>query len=137
MSADSSNHYSLGAPSLDTEDDQRSEFRLTGRATVSLQLEAPDLDEDDPGKTIVCHTQDLSSSGVRVKSLEPVPVGALLPLSVRFEGDQIAYQLTGEVVWIESRDDGYYWIVGVKILKSDDTSFVEWVEAVAKVMAED
>lgn len=100
--------YSLGVSGKDTEDDQRSEFRLTGRATVSLQLEAPNPGDDDPGKTIVCYTQNLSSSGVRVQTLEPVTVGALLPLSVTFEGEQIVYQLTGEVVWTEPRESGQW-----------------------------
>lgn len=127
--------YSLGMSGKDAEDDQRSEFRLTGRATVALQLEAPNLDEGDPGKTIVCYTQDLSSSGVRVQTGEAVPVGALLPLSVTLEGEQTVYELTGEVVWVEPRESGY-WIVGVQILESDDTSFVEWVDAVATAMTE-
>lgn len=129
-------NYSLGVAGKDAEDDQRSEFRLTGRARVALQLEAPNLDEGDPGKTIVCHTQDLSSSGVRVQTREPVPVGALLPISVAFEGGQIVYELTGEVVWVERRKSGF-WIVGVQILESDDTSFMEWVDAVARAMTED
>lgn len=129
-------NYSLGVAGKDAEHDQRSEFRLAGRATVALQLEAPNLDEGDPGKTIFCHTQDLSSSGVRMQTREQVPVGALLPLWVTFEGEQTVYELTGEVVWVESRESGY-WIVGVQILESDDTSFVEWIDAVARAMTED
>ncbi len=128
--------YSLGVSDQDTEDDQRSEFRLTGRAKVALQLEAPNPDDDDPGKSIVCYTQDLSSSGVRVQTLEPVTAGALLPLTVTFEGEQIVYPLTGEVVWTEPRESGH-WIVGIQIVESDDTAFVEWVDAVAKAMTED
>jgi hypothetical protein len=132
----SAHDYSLGVSDQDTDDDQRSEFRLTGRARVSLQLEAPNPDDDDPGKSIVCYTQDLSSSGVRVQTLEPVTAGALLPLTVTFEGEQVVYPLTGEVVWTEPRASGY-WIVGIQIVESDDTAFVEWVDAVAKAMTED
>ncbi len=132
----SAEDYSLGLSGKDTEDDQRSEFRLTGRARVSLQLEAPSPGDDDPGKTIVCYTQNLSSSGVRVQTLEPVTEGALLPLTVMFEGEQVVYQLTGEVVWTEPRESGH-WTVGVQIIESDDTSFVEWVDAVARAMTED
>lgn len=137
MSADNySSGYSLGLSDIDTGADQRSEFRLTGRATVALQLEAPNPEEHDSGKTIVCYTQDLSSSGVRVQTLEPVTVGALLPISVTFEGEQVVYQLTGDVVWSEPRESGY-WIVGIQIIESDDTSFLEWMDAVARAMAED
>jgi hypothetical protein len=40
------------------------------------------------------------------------------------------------VVWTEPRASGH-WIVGIQIVESDDTAFVEWVDAVAKAMTED
>jgi hypothetical protein len=40
-----------------------------------------------------------------------------------------------EVVWCRASTETS-WLVGLQILESDDTSYLEWVEAVAKAMSE-
>lgn len=118
--------------------DQRREFRLTGRATLTLELEA--VDPEDPGagvgKHLTCHTHDLSVNGIRVLTQEPLSKGALLPMMVSLAGDENSFTLTGEVVWCESRGSGG-WAVGLKVLFSDQTSYIEWVEAVGRAMVQD
>jgi len=131
------NDYSFGQnDDGSSHEDQRAEFRLTGRATVTLELEAPDQELGDPGKSLVCHTHDLSANGIKVYTREALPNGALLPVVVALDGDSSEYALMSEVVWCNAKgEDG--WAVGLRVMDSDDTSFLEWMDAVAKAMAED
>ncbi|WP_372971569.1 hypothetical protein [Marinobacter sp.] len=45
------------------------------------------------------------------------------------------FRLMVEVVWCRPADDTG-WLVGLQILESDDTAYLEWVEAVARAMSE-
>jgi Tfp pilus assembly protein PilZ len=118
--------------------DQRSEFRLTGRATLTLELEAADPEDSDTGagRYLTCHTHDLSVNGVRILTREPLSHGALLPMVVTLAGADNSFTLTGEVVWCEPRGDED-WAVGLKVLFSDETSYIDWVEAVGRAMTQD
>lgn len=132
-------NYSFGQEGqVPPENDQRSEFRLTGRARIELELEAPDpeADEDVSGNRIACYTSDLSVNGLCIETREPLTPGALLPMAVSLAGSGGSYALTVEVVWCEPRGhDG--WVTGLKILPSDETSYIDWVDAMAKAMTQD
>jgi hypothetical protein len=65
-----------------------------------------------------------------------VTVGALLPARVALGQNPESFELTVEVVWCRTESEGLS-LVGVEIQDSDDTSYVDWVEAVARVMTED
>ncbi|MBS3805636.1 MAG: PilZ domain-containing protein [Oleiphilaceae bacterium] len=118
--------------------DQRREFRLAGRARLTLELEAVDPEDPDAGagKHLTCHTHDLSVNGIRLLTREPLSKGALLPMVVSLADNENSFKLTGEVVWCESRGDAG-WAVGLKVLFSDQTSYIDWVEAVGRAMIQD
>lgn len=117
--------------------DKRAEYRLTGRASLVLEMEAADPEASDPGsgRMLVAQTHDLSATGMRVISSEPLTPGALLPVQVRLAGDEKQYQLIVEVVWCEAREQNQH-AVGLRVLDSDGTSFVDWMDAVARAMSQ-
>lgn len=118
--------------------DNRSEYRLTGSAQVTLELEStePESGVDGPGKTLVSKTRDLSAQGFCLTTREPLMENALLSAWINLDGEPEAFQLTVDVVWCRPASAGQ-WLVGLRILESDDTSYLEWVEAVARAMSED
>lgn len=117
--------------------DNRSEYRLTASARVAIELEAsvPDDVGDSDVRTLVSRTSDLSARGIRLATTEPLTTGALLPASVSLEEVSEPFHLMVEVVWCRP-DDAGGWLVGLQILESDDTEYLEWVEAVARAMSE-
>jgi hypothetical protein len=128
--------YSFGDnEELPEEGDSRREYRLTGNARVELELESPSPD-DPQGVRLAFHTRDLSPTGIRLRSSEPLTPQALLPAKVSFQGAGEAYPLTVEVIWCKPASDGL-WLVGLSIIESDDTGYIDWVEAVANAMGED
>ena len=132
-------NYSFGQEGqVPPDNDQRSEFRLTGRARIEIELEAPDPEEgaDGRGSHLACHTNDLSVNGLRIEAAEPLTPGALLPMKVALAGSGNSHDLTVEVVWCEAGGRAG-WTVGLKILPSDETAYIEWVDAMARAMTQD
>lgn len=128
--------YNFGTnDELPDEGDNRQEYRLTGNARVVLELESPSP-EDPEGLKLTFHTRDLSPTGIRLRSAEPLTTQALLPATVELAGSGEALQLTVEVIWCKPGPEGQ-WLVGLSILESDDTAYIDWVEAVARAMGED
>lgn len=118
--------------------DNRSEYRLTGSAQVTLELESsePESPDGPGGRSLVSKTRDLSAQGFSLMTRERLLENALLSAWVRLDGEPEVFQLTVDVVWSRpiSADQ---WLVGLRILESDDTAYLEWVEAVARAMSED
>lgn len=117
--------------------DNRSEYRLTASAKVTIELESslPDDAGDSSGRTLVSRTSDLSVRGIRLATPEPLTTGALLPVWISLEDISEPFRLMVEVVWCRP-DDGGEWLVGLQILESDETEYLEWVEAVARAMSD-
>lgn len=118
--------------------DNRSEYRLTASAKVTMELESsvPDEVGGSDERTIVSRTSDLSARGIRLATSEPLTTGAIFPASVSLEEVSEPFRLMVEVIWCRLADGGN-WLVGLQILESDDTGYLEWVEAVARAMSED
>lgn len=117
--------------------DNRAEYRLTASAKVILELEssAPGDASDSAERSLVSRTSDLSVRGIRLATTEPLATGAILPAWVSLEEVSDPFRLMVEVVWCRRADAGG-WLVGLQILESDDTAYLEWVEAVARAMSE-
>ncbi|WP_417566731.1 PilZ domain-containing protein [Marinobacter sp.] len=133
------NDYSFGTqqePNIDQ--DNRADYRLTARARVSLELESgpPGTPEDTSSadKELVCGIRDMSAGGLCLFSAEPVSLDALLAATVFLGNHDQPFRLMVEVVWCRPHESAF--LVGVRIIESDETAYVEWVEAVAKAMAE-
>ncbi|MEX2475557.1 PilZ domain-containing protein [Marinobacter sp.] len=121
-------------------EDNREDYRLSGSASVRLELESEMPDADgralNESRTLVCHIRDFSAQGLCLIVPETLTPGALLSACVSLGAGQDEFALTVEVVWCRA-DDNNLSLAGVEIQDSDDTSYVDWVEAAARAMAED
>lgn len=118
--------------------DNRSDYRLTARARAVLELEAVMPEEGDgegDGRQLTCNIRDISASGLCLSVSEPVSIGALLPVTVTLSSVGEPFRLTVEVIWCRPNDGAF--LVGLHIVESDETAYVEWVDAVARAMAEE
>ncbi|MFL1465606.1 PilZ domain-containing protein [Marinobacter sp. DUT-3] len=120
--------------------DSRGDYRLFASAYATLEL-----DSGMPGSSggpssgariLECRIRDLSVGGLCLVTSLPVTTGALLSASVTLGRGHSPFQFTVEVVWCHEGSPGE-WLVGIRIQESDDTSYLDWVEAVSKVMVED
>ena len=128
--------YTFGDDDPSESADNRSEYRLTGSAKVTLELEStePDGGDESGARTLVAKTRDLSARGFSLTTREPLMENALLSAWLRLNGEPDDFQLTVAVVWCRPGSTGE-WLAGLRIQESDETSYLEWVEAVAKAMS--
>lgn len=114
------------------ESDQRGEYRIVGRVSADLQVEAEDPEGPGPPRWLRCNTRDISANGLRVVTDEPITTGALLP--VRVSIDQAPpFILTAEVPWCRQGRDGF-WRVGLSLMESDDSTLTDWKDTIARLM---
>lgn len=115
--------------------DNRTDYRLTAtaRATLELESEVPGQGPENGGRELVCRIRDISARGMCLFSREPLSLGALLPASVLLGNHPQPFSLMVEVVWCRPNQSEF--LVGTQIIESDDTAYVEWLEAVASAMA--
>lgn len=134
------NDYEFGNPEQTADGpEHRADYRLTAtaRATLELESEVPGLatDERGQGRRLTCRIRDISARGMCLFSKEPLSLGALLPVSVSLGKHPEPFSLMVEVAWCRPNQSEF--LVGAQILESDDTAYVEWLEAIAKAMAEE
>jgi len=131
------NDYSFGTrnePPVDQ--DNRADYRLTARARAILELESGLPEETGAEeRDLVCGIRDISVSGLCLTADEPLSLGALLPARVFLGNHAQPFGLMVEVVWCRPNESSF--LVGARIIESDETAYVEWVEAVASAMAQD
>jgi len=120
------------APLLDERQEQRQEYRLTGRVRVEVETVAAVPSSGQPARTMACHSSDISAGGLRVNAPESVVVGALLPVTVHLPSAR-DYTVMAEAMWC--RPEGGRFLVGFQVYDSDDESVAAWKEAVAELLA--
>lgn len=125
--------YAFGNDELEPDQDQRDEFRLVGRASVTLELESAEPGEAGQPRVAVASSSDVSPGGLRVITAEPLTPAALLPASIQLHGAGQACPLTVEVIWCRVIDEGS-WQSGLKILDTGDSDYLAWMDAVAQAM---
>ena len=125
--------YAFGSNELEPDQDQRDEFRLVGRASVTLELESPEPGQAGQPKVSEAASSDVSPGGLRVVTDEPLTAGALLPASIQLQGAEQACRLTIEVVWCRAAEPGS-WQSGLKILDTGDSDYLAWMDAVSLAM---
>lgn len=113
--------------------DQRQEFRLTGRIWVDVLVEASQ--ENFEERSIRCSSSDISANGLRVYTPELLAEGSILPLVIALETTR--FELMAEVKWCfptqGQANSGY--IAGFALYESDQTSILEWKEAIAHLLS--
>lgn len=133
MNDNDNDTYAFGRQELEPERDQRDEFRLVGRAGVTLELESAGPGETQSARVVAAESSDVSSGGLRVITGEPLTPGALLPAAIRLQPAGAVCSLTVEVIWCRALGDEC-WQSGLKILETGDDDYLAWMDAVARVM---
>jgi len=78
---------------------------------------------DDPkmlGKTFSCSTIDVSKNGVQVTSEQPLAVKSVLDLSIKVNGSEKEFLVTGDVKWCKP-GTGISHAVGIQLKKRSGT----------------
>lgn len=118
--------------------DKRQDYRLTARARAWIQHESPEPGADEPElagtATLECQIRDISARGLSLACAEPLKVNSLLMANVSLGHQPKGFQLMIEVMWSRKADTGY--LVGIRVLESDDTDYLDWLEAVATALSE-
>lgn len=133
-------NYTFGTgPELPRGHDDRADYRLTARAFAGVQVETSEplgaLPPGMPGQRIVkCRIRDISSGGFSLVAREVLPEGSILTSNVDLGNGKPSYRLTIETMWCRPVNQGY--LVGVRVLESDETDYLEWMDAVADALAE-
>ena len=110
--------------------EKRSEYRLSGRVIVDLQV--ADGVGDEPPRWLRCRTRDISASGLSITADEAVAEGALLNLKVTID-DAAVHALLAEVRSSQEWENGF-WRIGLVVLDTGDDSLPDWKEAVATLL---
>jgi len=78
---------------------------------------------DDPkmlGKTFSCSAIDISKNGVQVTSEQPLAVKSVLDLSIKINGSEKEFLVTGDVKWCKP-GTGISHAVGIQLKKRSGT----------------
>ncbi len=115
--------------------DMREDYRLTARALVRIELESrePGVSDGDT-TTLVCEIRDISVRGMSLVSRQALSVDSILTAEVSLDAHQAPLRLMVEVVWC--REDGRGYLVGVRVLESDETDYLRWMESVAEAFSD-
>lgn len=125
--------YAFGNRELEPDLDQRDEYRLAGRASVTLELESAEPDGAGGARVASAASSDVSPGGLRLVTDESLTPGALLPATIHLSGESQSCSLTVDVIWCRALADGR-WQSGLKILDTGDSDYIAWMDAVARAL---
>lgn len=117
--------------------DKREDYRLSARASARLHVESAEPSGlggvSLEGSVRTCEVRDLSASGMSLVTSEALRIGSLLTAEVHLSGQQKSLKLTVEVVW--QKAEGARYLNGVRVFDSDETDYLNWLEAVAEAFS--
>ena len=132
-------NYTFGTgPELPRGHDDRADYRLTARAIARIQVEASEpLESETPEllspRVLECRIRDISVGGFSLLSREAFTAHSILTARVDLANGNAPCLLTIEVMWCRPAERGY--LVGVRVLESDETDYPQWMRAVADALA--
>ncbi|WP_372965143.1 PilZ domain-containing protein [Marinobacter sp.] len=131
--------YSFGADQVAPDgQDMREDYRLTARAIAKIQIESLEPHEGDDGSasfnTVSCEIRDISVRGMSLVSQQALNVDSILSAHVRLDSLSEPFHLMIEVIWC--REDGRGYLMGVRVLDSDETDYLAWLDAVAQAFTD-
>src|SRR5690606_40030925 len=107
------------------------DFHVTGVQTCALPIS--DAGASD-ATILVCEIRDISARGMSLLSRLALNVESMLTAEVSLDSSQAPFRLMVEVVWC--REDGRGYLVGIRVLESDETDYLAWMDAVAEAFSE-
>jgi len=132
-------NYEFGsAQGLPRGQDNREDYRLTARARAWFWLESPEPGLEAPeapnAAPLECQIRDISARGLSLVLSEPPALNSLVMAEISLGRRPQRFRLMVEVMWC--RQTGHDYLVGVHVLESDETDYLDWMEAVASALAD-
>ncbi len=110
-------------PTSTERQEQRREFRRASQDRLFVQV--VDCEDDSQiGTTLSCDALDVSASGLKIASKQPISVGAVLDLWVDDSQRPGKFFLSSRVRWTR-REEGQFQI-GVELINGAATDILEW-----------
>lgn len=114
---------------------QRLEPRILRETTIFVETYSSPSGETKAPNIVISKTLDLSANGVQVIMDHPIPMGSILQLGVDFGGQPPRFHLIGEVRWVKKTHSPQHFLVGFKLLDSDDCHIEDWKRQIASLLA--
>lgn len=115
--------------SPESNEQQRSEYRLTDVFTVYLETYAALEGDAQPSTLVITKTVDVSANGIQIVLDDTLPLHSVLQLCLENSEGEAPFILAGEVAWLRPQDTQT--LTGFRILESDDTDVIRWKEYIA------
>ncbi|MBN7768965.1 PilZ domain-containing protein [Marinobacter daepoensis] len=134
----SDDDYEFGAEKvLPSGQELRQEYRLIARARAWILSESPEPGSEMDGdvtEKLECQVRDISARGFSLLCTQALSRESILSAEISLGDAGERFVLTVEVVWCRDAEWGHR--VGVRVLESDETDYLEWIEAVAVALTE-
>lgn len=119
--------------------DLREDYRLTARARAWILLESAEPESepstlDGVSDRLECQVRDISARGISLLCEASLSIGSILVAEVSLGEHAEHFRLSVEVMWCREAEWGY--LIGVRVLESDETDYLDWIEAVARALSE-
>ena len=113
-------------------EDVRDEIRIEEEMTAFIETESTSSDGQVPAKFMVSKTSDLSANGFQAAIDEPLPLHSLLRVGLEVAETGEQFRLVGEVMWVSESSESDKYLVGFKLIESEQTQILEWKEHVCQ-----
>ncbi|PWK50771.1 PilZ domain-containing protein [Pleionea mediterranea] len=105
----------------------RKEHRVPKQESVYIEV-LTSSSKNDKGLVVECSTDDISPSGIKVRSHYPITEGAFLELLIDFKQGSLKYLLTGEVKWCNQLNDEPTYNCGFELVDAEHSDIKLWRE---------
>ena len=100
--------------------------RLAERISVVMQLRDPDDAGTAHRKDFFCTTRDVSSGGIRLRHVDPVPCDSVVELLVAVTDPPQQFVHVGRVRWARRLPVSKLWLMGVEFTESTGRQMQAW-----------
>ena len=111
--------------------DRRREPRFADGVEINLMPQDPDGVHSDK-RSFYALTKDVSPSGLRVESTEPIPVGTVFALKLQSPKTRKDIRATAEVKWSTPVEEGKGYEIGLEFVKTSLHSIMDFIEHIYK-----
>lgn len=108
-------------------DNRRDNERIHRIERVVVNFLSPYQGQKPDCEGEACHTVDISSHGLRIKTLDAIPLGTQLEINIELRGLPGRYFLAGTIRHCVATDDGQY-LCGIEISDQINADVMGWRE---------
>ncbi|MET1253716.1 PilZ domain-containing protein [Aliikangiella maris] len=106
-------------------EEQRRHERLQREEKIFIEVLSASDGSSDDCILLECTTQDISESGLKIKSGYPFIIHSILELLISFESGGYRFLLTGEVKWFEKISHNEY-LAGFELIDAEHSDYLVW-----------